>query len=206
MNSPGPDPFRAFVEAIVRGETVTATAILSASPELARLKATFGADRENARDNFFEEISHYIYGGDTALHMAAAGFRTELVADLIGRGSDVRARNRRGAEPLHYACDCAPGAPGWNPSAQATTIRLLLEAGADANALDKSGVAPLHRAVRARSAAAVDALIQGGADVMARNGSGSTPFQLATLNTGRSGSGSLEAKEQQMEIIRLLKA
>jgi len=36
------------------------------------------------------------------------------------------------------------------PEAQAATIRGLCAAGADPNALDASGVAPLHRAVRTR--------------------------------------------------------
>jgi ankyrin repeat protein len=56
-----------------------------------------------------------------------------------------------------------PGSPGWNPAAQAATIAYLIEAGADPNARDKSQVAPLHRAVRTRCAAAVGALLDGGA-------------------------------------------
>jgi len=84
-------------------------------------------------------------------------------------------------------------------------IAMLIGAGADPNGADKSGVAPLHRAVRNRNAAAVGALIDGGADPRAPNKSGSTPLLLATQNTGASGSGSVEAKAQQDEILRLLK-
>lgn len=138
------------------------------------------------------------------LHMAAAGFQTCIVEELITRGADVRARNRRGAEPLHYAVDGGPGLPAWNPSAQTKIIARLIRAGADPNAVDKSGVAPLHRAVRNRCAAAVRALIDGGADPRAANRNGSTPLLLATQNTGRGGSGSAEAKAQQEEILRLL--
>lgn len=69
----------------------------------------------------------------------------------------------------------------------------------------KSGVAPVHRAVRTRSAAAVKALLDGGADAHLTNRKGSRPWLLATWNTGRSGSGSAEAKEQQAEIVRLLR-
>jgi len=65
-------------------------------------------------------------------------------------------KNRRGAEPLHYAADGAPGSRNWNPQAQAEMITLLISSGANPNALDKSGVAPLHRAVRQRCAGAVD--------------------------------------------------
>jgi hypothetical protein len=37
-----------------------------------------------------------------------------------------------------------------------------------------------------------------------RNNGGSTPLKLARLTTGRGGSGSVEAKAQQQEILRLL--
>ena len=44
-----------------------------------------------------------------------------------------------------------PRAAYWKPAAQQEVIRHLIEAGADPDAMDKSGVAPLHRAVRTRS-------------------------------------------------------
>jgi ankyrin repeat protein len=73
-----------------------------------------------------------------------------------------------------------------------------------ANATDKSGVTPLHRAVRTRCAAAVKALLEGRADPRRKNKSGSSPMLLATQNTGRGGSGSCEAKAQQELILQLL--
>jgi hypothetical protein len=66
------------------------------------------------------------------------------------------------------------------------------------------GVTPLHRAVRNRCAAAVQALLAAGADRRRKNGSGSTPAQLAKVTSGRGGTGSPEAKAQQAEILRLL--
>jgi len=193
------------VEVIVSGDSETAIRLLNASPHLAKERAARGAIRQASKENFFDRIKHYIYEGDTALHMAAAAKQTRIAEELISRGSDVRARNRRGAEPLHYAVDGGPGSPAWDPNEQTMIIASLIRAGADPNATDKSGVAPLHRAVRNRCAAAVRALIEGGADPRAPNGNGSTPILLATLNTGKSGSGSLGAKEQQREILRILK-
>jgi len=192
------------VEVIVSGDTATAIGMLGASPELARARAD-RATRQSPGSDFFDQILHYIYEGDSALHMAAAAYQPLVVEKLIAIGADVRARNRRGAEPLHYAVDGGPGLPAWNPRAQSEIIAILIGAGADPNAVDKSGVAPLHRAVRNRCAAAVKALINGGADARAPNRSGSTPMLLATQNTGRSGSGSAEAKAQQQEILRLLR-
>ena len=198
------DPFRGFVEAIVSGDNVTASRLLDASPLLAKEHAAHGATRQDANQSSFDRILHYIYEGDTALHMAAAAYQTFIAEELIARGADVRARNRRGAEPLHYAVDGGPGLPAWNPNAQTKIIARLIRAGADPNAVDKSGVAPLHRAVRNRCAAAVRALIDGGADPRAPNRNGSTPMLLATQNTGRGGSGSAVSKAQQQEILRLL--
>ena len=106
---------------------------------------------------------------------------------------------------MHYAADGVPGSGAWSPAAQAAVIAALIAAGADPNAADKSGVAPLHRAVRSRCGAAVRALLDGGADARRKNRSGSTPMQLATQTTGRGGSGSPDAKAQQELIVQLLK-
>ena len=143
--------------------------------------------------------------GDSALHMAAAACRLAVVEKLIAMGADVCARNRRGAEPLHYAVDGGPGLPSWNAAAQCKIIATLIRSGADPNAVDKSGVAPLHRAIRNRCADAVEALIDGSADSHAPNRNGSTPMLLATHNTGKSGSGSTEKKAQQEQILRILR-
>ena len=85
-------------------------------------------------------------------------------------------------------------------------IEYVISMGAETNAVDKTGVAPLHRAVRARSLAAVRALLDGGADPRQPNKSGSTPLHLAVQNTGASGSGSDEARREQAAIIKLLLA
>jgi hypothetical protein len=189
---------RSLIEAIIAGDRDHASNLIAAEPELAT--AALGA----GNDVFFEAITHYVYGGDTPLHAAAACYGTDIVATLLARGADVAARNRRGAQPLHYAADGHPESAGWNPEAQQATITELIDAGADPNARDKSGVAPLHRAVRTRCAAAVAALIAGGADPTLPNLSGSTPLDLAQQPTGRGGSGSDAAHAQQAEIIRLL--
>lgn len=190
--------------AIVAGDEATASRLILAAPELARSALVEGATREGAKDYWFKEIDHYVYRGDTALHAAAAAYRHGIAGKLLKAGANVDARNRRGAEPLHYAADGGPGSRSWDPAAQAATIALLIAAGADPNAADNSGVTPLHRAVRTRCAAAVQALLDGGADPLRQNKSGSTPMRLAMLTTGRGGSGSAEAKAQQGEIVRLL--
>jgi ankyrin repeat protein len=193
-------PFFDFIRQVVHGNLTEVSRRLTASPALATTAADVGASRQEAANFFFTEIAHYLYAGDTSLHMAAAAFRRPVAEVLVAHGADCRAKNRRGAEPLHYAAD----ANHWDPAAQAETIAYLLSAGADPNALDKSGVAPLHRAVRTRSLPAVRALLDGGAIVRLRNKAGSTPLHLAVQNTGRGGSGSEHARQQQTGIIQLL--
>lgn len=192
-----------LVQAIVAGDTADTLRLLTASPALARASFDEGATRQTAKA-YLDEIGRYFYAGDTALHVAAGTYRTDIVRELTSMGADVRARNRLGAEPLHAAAVGMPGSHTWNPHAQEATIACLIEAGADPNAVDKSGVTPLHRAVRTRCATAVRALLAGGAEAQRKNKRGSTPMLLATQNTGRGGSGSPEAKAQQKEIVRLL--
>jgi ankyrin repeat protein len=152
---------------------------------------------------FFPEILHWIYTGDTPLHAAAAAHQPEIATLLVAAGADPRsAKNHRCGQPLHYACDGRITAPGWSAVRQVKTIRVLLEAGADIHAPDANGATGLHRAVRTRSAAAVKFLLEAGADPALRNKPGSTPFHLAVQNTGRSESGTDQAKAAQREIIQ----
>ena len=193
-----------LVRAIIADDAATASQLLADSPDLAHTRVEKGATRQAATDNYILEIEHYLYAGDSALHAAAAAHRPAMIRLLVAGGAEVDARNRRGAQPLHYAADGTPGSRTWNPPAQAETVTYLIEAGADPNATDKSGVTPLHRAVRTRCAAAVAALLDGGADARRTNNRGSTPLQLATRATGRGGSGSPESKAQQDEIVHQL--
>jgi Ankyrin repeats (many copies) len=193
-----------LARAIVAGETEVVSRLLAESPSLAHANFATGASRRGPKAFFLTPIGYYVYAGATALHVAAAAYQTRIVRELIGFGADLRARNRRGAEPLHAAAVGSPGSPQFNPEAQTATIACLIAAGADPNAGDISGVTPLHRAVRTRCAAVVKTLLDHGADVRRKNNNGSTPLVLARLTTGRAGSGSVEAKAQQQEILRLL--
>src|SRR5689334_21192143 len=187
----------ALMRAIDADDAVAAARLLAASPMLARTAIATGATRQDADKFFLDRIRRHVYAGDTALHVAAAAYWRDFAQMLVAAGADLRARNRRGAEPLHAAAVGGPGSDRWNPRAQAATIAWLIEAGADPNAVDRDGVTPLHRAVRTRCAAAVAALLAGRADAGRPNRSGSTPLRLARLSTGRSGSGAADAKVQQ---------
>ena len=148
-------------------------------------------------------IFHWIYVGDTALHLAAAAYRVEIVKLLLAAGADPNTANsRRKGSPLHYAADGFITGPAWDAKRQVATIRCLLEAGAGIHLQDANGATPLHRAVRTRCAAAVKLLLEHGADPATRNKPGSTAFHLAVQNTGRGGSGAKAAIEAQRAIVQ----
>src|ERR1051326_1228496 len=170
--------------AIADGDDITVRRLLVREPRLATQATVEGATRSASQSSFLPSIGHYVYAGDTALHVAAAAHEVEVVATLLALGASPRARNRRGAEPLHYAADDATGSAPVRPDFQTATIEALIRAGADPNAEDNDGVAPLHRAVRTRSAAAAAALLAHGAEPRRKSGRGSTPLHLAVQNTG----------------------
>jgi ankyrin repeat protein len=194
----------AFFRAIAAGELDDLAHIVESSPGLAVDSIRIEARRSEADAYFLDAIHHAVYSGDTALHICAAAYQRQTAELLVDKHARVRARNRRGAEPLHYAADGSPESTTWNPAAQRSIIEFLIAHGADPNACDNSGVAALHRAVRTRSTAAVRTLLENGAHPTMRNKRGSTPLHLAVQNTGRPDSGATASKDQQRQIIELL--
>ena len=190
------NPFRALCSAIAADDQARVKALLDKDCSVALRGAS-------EKSRFESKVGHWLYEGDTALHLAAAGYRVEIARMLLAASAEIgAARSRRRAQPLHYASDGSLASPSWDAERQVAMIRLLLQAGAEINAQDKNGATPLHRAVRTRCASVVDCLLKAGADPALQNMPGSTAFHLAVQNTGRGGSGSPEARIAQREIIR----
>jgi ankyrin repeat protein len=193
-----------LMRAISDGDRTAASEMLASMPVLAMARLVTGGTGATATDFFLDQLRMQLYSGDTALHVAAAAYDTALAGKLVAAGADVRAKNRRGAEPLHAAVTGSPGSSSWNPNGQATVIHYLIEAGADPDATATGGVTPLLRAVRNRCSAAVRALLDAGADPHHTNDNGSSARDLARLTTGRGDTGSPEAKAEQANIIAML--
>jgi hypothetical protein len=185
----------AIFSAIHNDDCARVKSLLQAEPSL----ATFRVGKAKL---YQSKIAHWIYVGDSPLHLAAAGYRVEIVRLLLAAGADPNSNmNHRQSGPLHYAADTCLTSLAWSARKQVETIHCLLEAGARINAQDKNGATPLHRAVRTRGAEAVRCLLNAGSDPLLKNKSGSTAFHLAVQNTGRGGSGSDAAKAAQRQII-----
>lgn len=171
--------------------------------ELLRADPTLVTQLNPEAKLYTSQVFHWLYVGDTALHLAAAGHRVEIVEALLRAGADPNAaHNHRRSGPLHYAADGFITGSAWDPKRQVRTIQTLVAAGARIDMPDKNGATALHRATRTRCEAAVRCLLKAGADPMARNKSGSTPFHLAVQNTGRGGAGAPEAISAQRAIIQ----
>jgi hypothetical protein len=185
-----PELPRAF--AAVRRADLTSIRTLGSAGRAARMDG----------DVFLPGARHWLYRGDTLLHLSAALLQREATTLLLDFGADPNAINRRGEVPLHLACDPRPsGAARWDPDAQLRVIETLLGHAAVIDAGDRAGVTPLHRAARARSPRAVQALLSAGADPLVRTRQrGSTPLHMAAA-TANGAAGTFDA---QVVICRLL--
>lgn len=101
---------------------------------------------------------------DTALHAAAEAGSAECAALLLAAGADARRKNHVESEPIHQTSSEA-------------VIRLLVEHGADPNAVDGCGDWPMKSAAQCNDVALGEALCSMGAESDFTNHSGSALHQ-----------------------------
>ncbi|XP_028630603.1 ankyrin repeat and SOCS box protein 10 isoform X2 [Grammomys surdaster] len=121
---------------------------------------------------------------ETPLHIAAQLGHVELADLLLRWGACPDVRNSEGWTPLLAACDARCQSPA---DAEATTnrcfqlCRLLLSAGADADAANQDKQRPLHLACRHGHSAVVQLLLSCGVSANAMDYGGHTPLHCALL-------------------------
>ena len=116
-----------------------------------------------------------------ALYLAAWCGHEEAVAVLLDHGANVAFQAApNGWTPLHAAC--TGGGPGAARQHLDAVREMLIDAGADVNAVDARGRTPLFYTVTQRPDAA-ELLLDCGAEADARDFQGATPILLAVQNS-----------------------
>jgi ankyrin repeat protein len=128
--------------------------------------------------------------GDTPLMCACSTCHPSITAVLLGHGADPTAKNPRGETALHMAALVGEEA----------SVRLLVAAGADVNAVDSNQKAtPIHNASLRKHFVVVSRLLLLGADINARTDDGSTCLHLACSSFC-----GLSSQQSSIDLVRLL--
>ena len=112
--------------------------------------------------------------GDTCLTLAAANGHTETVRTLLCMPEvDVNQSNNRGNTALHYAV-----------AQKHSVVQLLIDAGADVEAQNRLGRAPLHCACEIGELDIVQMLVEAGVDVCVGDDDDSTAYLIVATFYG----------------------
>ena len=192
---------------------LTFTAVLSGAcsqppqPTINLYRAIHAGDLDQIKRHIYwgTDINQADPQGDRPLHVAARHGRVVIARELLKSGADPNAKNRTGQTPLQVALAegktqlagvlIQEGAADDPQELLFTLVRdgvddrdsleLLTAHGADVNAMDRDGVAPLHVAVSDERRLLTKRLIDLGADVNAPDKRGRTPLAIATENGNR---------------------
>lgn len=165
----------ALMWSIYTGQTAIREALLARLPELDIFETTAIGDvecRTALAQADIAALNSYSGDGWTPLHLAAAFSNPETVKTLLDRGADVHAwsQNPLKNQPLH-ACIAL--------GQSAESVRLLLDAGAEANVAQVAGYTPLHQAAAGGKKDIVLLLLERGANPKATSDEGKTPADYA---------------------------
>src|SRR2546423_8749540 len=101
MNPTG-EPLLELVRAVIAGDGALVGHLLAASPALTTMTYGDGTHRHSAKEYILEEVGHYVYVGDSALHIAAAAYKCHIALALIAAGGKGFAPTHRGTTwPAH---------------------------------------------------------------------------------------------------------
>lgn len=165
------------MQALYQGKTDEAKAIAATRSDLDVLEAAAIGDLERLRALLDEDPSlanAWSDDGFTPLHYAAFFGQPEAAKLLIERGADLEARSTN----REFALDAAP-LHSAVAARERGTIEVLLDAGADVNAVQHGGFTPLLEAAQTGQADVVELLLERGADPDAKLDDGRTATDLA---------------------------
>jgi ankyrin repeat protein len=124
--------------------------------------------------------------GDTPLHVAALGHRSEVIENAIAYGPDFAARNakRKNATAAHLGLQSSP-----KDAAEAMAFAMVGN-GLDPNLANADGDTILHSAARTDFPRVIRLLLQKGAVASAKNAAGQTALDIAVA-AGNAGTAEL---------------
>lgn len=165
------------MQALYAGKTDEARAIAASRSDLDVFESAAIGDVDRLRAVLEEDsslASAWSDDGFTPLHYASFFGNPEAARLLIERGAELEARSTNqefalNAAPLHSAV----------AARQRETIEVLLDAGADVNAVQHQGYTPLLEAAQSGQSELVELLLEWGADPDARLEDGRTATDLA---------------------------
>ena len=174
-NAQGLSPIQA---AFFMGQHAVVAALLAAEPELDAFEAAIVGDAGQLAARLDEDsdlLAAYSPDGWTLMHLAPWAGQPETTRLLLERGADLTAvsKNPLNNQPLNAAV------AGPNGETRTACVRLLLEAGADANSRQVHGNTPLHTAAHMGDTATVKALLAHGADAGVRSDDGKSAGDYA---------------------------
>jgi uncharacterized protein len=174
--------YSALHSAVLRGDADMVDQLLAhgASVEVRLTKGTFL--KRGSREFAFDKSLI----GATPFLLAARLGDLSLVRRLVQAGADRSQRLEDGRTPLIVAVQGETTGSRVRPGAAAesrvrSTVTLLLELGADVNAVDHAGNTPLHMLAKRRPAfdSVIELLVHHGASLEPTNDQGETPLALA---------------------------
>jgi ankyrin repeat protein len=156
------------------------------SLEFVRRLVEHGADINVRLKKGGPEFGRFTTTGATPLFLAARASDVPLMRLLLELGADPGVGNTENSTPLLAAAGVGPlqdgeEAAGTEDEAM-EAVRLLLELGADVNAVDENGETAMHGAAYQSRAELVELLVDRGADINVwnrKNNSGWTPLLIA---------------------------
>ena len=167
MNSPGPVP---------DGDVDSLTLIRKLVAHGADINAR---ETREPQDSFRNSLNRV---GATPFLLAAKAVDLDMMHVLVELGADPLAATEDGTTPLMAAAGVGIYAVGDSPGTAEeadAAVKLCLELGGDANAVDASGNTALHGAALRGANGAVSLLVEAGARLDVKNKRGWTPLRIA---------------------------
>lgn len=160
------------------GQGAVVDVLLAAGPELDAFEAAIVGDAGQLAARLDEDpelLTAYSPDGWTLVHLASWAGQPDTTRLLLARGADLTAvsTNALRNQPLNAAV------AGPNAETRTACVRLLLEAGADANYRQERGNTPLHTSAHLGDTDTVEALLAHGADVEPRSDDGKSAADYA---------------------------